>query len=130
MAIIAALEAKKADLTEKSKLDGIKGMKAKNELAQLLAEDPTDLNRALLTAEAALRRAKKKFGAKAPGAASSSSAPKPAEEEGEEVGAKLNLPSATGNTAGTMWWLEREMEEAKKYKFSGQITVKFVGEDA
>mmetsp|Transcript_33867 Transcript_33867/g.95317 ORF Transcript_33867/g.95317 Transcript_33867/m.95317 type:complete len:511 (-) Transcript_33867:101-1633(-) len=125
MKIIHALEAKKADLKQRSELPGIKGKMATNELAQLLAEDPTDLNRALLTAEAALRRARKKFGGKAAASAPKAETTEVQEGEGSER-ATLNLPTTTGNTAGTMWWLERELAEAKKYKPSGEVTVNFI----
>eukprot|EP01113_Clastostelium_recurvatum_P045232 TRINITY_DN7744_c0_g1_i2.p1 TRINITY_DN7744_c0_g1~~TRINITY_DN7744_c0_g1_i2.p1 ORF type:complete len:265 (-),score=63.65 TRINITY_DN7744_c0_g1_i2:71-802(-) len=64
----AALNAAKTEMQkiemEKEKLEndietgsGIKAVRAKNELAQLLARDNIDLNRALLTAEAAVRKA-------------------------------------------------------------------------
>ena len=38
------------------KMSGIKAMRAKAEYAQLCARDPTELNRALITAEAAVRK--------------------------------------------------------------------------
>jgi len=53
---INKIEMEKARLEEDSELGGIKGARAKNELAQLLSRDKTDLNRALLTAEAAVRK--------------------------------------------------------------------------
>jgi len=65
-AATAALNAAKAEIQkiedEKNRLEaettnpGIKGSKAKNELSQLLSRDQTDLNKALLTAEAAVRK--------------------------------------------------------------------------
>ena len=98
-------------------------------MAQLLAEDPTELNKALLTAEAALRRVKRKFGegtkTEVPSASSSSASV--AKEKEEEV-KSADVAMKVTCTAGTIWWLEREMAEAKKYKFSGEITVKFVGQ--
>jgi hypothetical protein len=60
---IRAYEAEKARLTKESELPGVKGLRAKNLLAQLdsspLAEE---LNQALITAEAAVRIATRKFG--------------------------------------------------------------------
>src|SRR5690349_15801292 len=53
---INKIEMEKARLEADSDLGGIKGARAKNELAQLLSRDMTDLNRALLTAEAAVRK--------------------------------------------------------------------------
>jgi uncharacterized protein YdcH (DUF465 family) len=93
-AAMSALNAARAEIQkiedEKSRLEdeiakgsGIKSSKAKNELSQLLSRDQTDLNRALLTAEAAVR----KLG-----------------------GPKSDVPP------GTIWWLNREVEEMKKYK--------------
>ena len=54
---IAKIESEKYRLTELSEAGGVKGIRAKSELAALLAADPTELNRALLTAEAAVRKA-------------------------------------------------------------------------
>jgi len=56
---IKKIEEKTAILTEQSQGTGVKANKAKNELEQLLKADQTDLNRALLTAEAAVRKAQK-----------------------------------------------------------------------
>lgn len=56
---IDKIEKKKAELTTKSEGAGVRAMTAKNELEQLLSRDPTDLNRAVITAEAAVRRAAK-----------------------------------------------------------------------
>jgi hypothetical protein len=53
---INKIEMEKSRLEADSDLGGIKGARAKNELAQLLSRDMTDLNRALLTAEAAVRK--------------------------------------------------------------------------
>jgi hypothetical protein len=97
---------------------------AANELAQLLSEDPTELNKALLTAEAALRRVKRKFGE---GTKDPKEAGKEEGGKGSDCASGLAGLKTNGCTAGTIWWLEREMTEAKKYKFSGEITVKFVG---
>jgi len=86
---INKIEDRKNTLDKESELGGIKGTRAKNELQQLLSSDPTELNRALLTAEAALRKVQKQTGS------SSSGEPVP---------------------PGTMWWMNRELEEMKKYK--------------
>jgi len=90
----AALNAAKREIqkieNEKNRLEeeiekstGIKSSKAKAELAQLLARDNTDLNKALITAEAAVRKA-----------------------------------GGTGKECppGTLWWMQREIEDMKKYK--------------
>jgi len=80
---ILRIEMEKAKLEEESQASGIKGMKAKNELAQLLTADQTELNRALLTAEAAVRKV---------------------------GGTGKDVPP------GTLWWMNRELDEMKKYK--------------
>merc|ERR1712188_368062 len=60
---IRAYEAKKARLTELAQAPGVKGLKAKNELAQLDSSPLWEqLNAALITAEAAVRNASKKLG--------------------------------------------------------------------
>jgi len=54
-----AYKAKTADLTAKSEGGGVSAMRAKNELAQHLGEDPLPLRKAKLTAEAAAKKAEK-----------------------------------------------------------------------
>jgi len=89
---IKAYEAERHRLTEESKLPGVKGLKATNELAQLdsspLAEQ---LNKALITAEAAVRIAVRKYGGQGGG--------------GVDGGA----PSQ-----GALWWMSRDLEEKQK----------------
>lgn len=89
--------------TEKKRLEdesesgtGIKALKAKNELAQL-KNSPlwNEINKALITAEAAVRIASKKCGISAP------------------TGGVNTSPIRTN---GTMWWLNRELQ-AKKAKY-------------
>mmetsp|Transcript_361 Transcript_361/g.714 ORF Transcript_361/g.714 Transcript_361/m.714 type:complete len:227 (-) Transcript_361:70-750(-) len=64
---IDRIEALKNELERKSQGSGVLAMKAKNELNQLLNGDQTELNRAVLTAEAAVRRAQKLGGSAAQG---------------------------------------------------------------
>eukprot|EP01099_Mayorella_cantabrigiensis_P002981 TRINITY_DN2346_c0_g1_i1.p1 TRINITY_DN2346_c0_g1~~TRINITY_DN2346_c0_g1_i1.p1 ORF type:complete len:237 (-),score=82.84 TRINITY_DN2346_c0_g1_i1:131-841(-) len=80
---IETIETKKNALQKASEAPGVKGMQAKNELDQLLAADQTGLNKAVLSAEAAVRKAQ-----------------------------KMGDVSAQGS----LWWINRELEEAKKYK--------------
>mmetsp|Transcript_11152 Transcript_11152/g.12275 ORF Transcript_11152/g.12275 Transcript_11152/m.12275 type:complete len:236 (-) Transcript_11152:52-759(-) len=87
---INKIEKEKKRLEELSKGTGVKAMQAKQQLAALLCADPTALNRALVTAEAALRKVQKIYGS------------------GEGDG--------NGAAQGTLWWMSREIEEAKKYK--------------
>eukprot|EP01102_Stenamoeba_stenopodia_P017347 TRINITY_DN619_c0_g2_i1.p1 TRINITY_DN619_c0_g2~~TRINITY_DN619_c0_g2_i1.p1 ORF type:complete len:271 (-),score=114.81 TRINITY_DN619_c0_g2_i1:165-893(-) len=80
---IQKIEDEKNRLEDEAAGSGLKSVKAKNELAQLLSRDNTELNKALLTAEAAVRKA-----------------------------------GGTGKECppGTLWWMQREIEEMKKYK--------------
>jgi len=92
---IRAYEAEKARLEAESKLPGVKGLKAKNELAQLDSSPLwSELNAALITAEAAVRIATKKFGGGGSGTTGTSSGGAP--------------------TDGAIWWLNRDLEEKKK----------------
>jgi hypothetical protein len=85
-------EAYKTRLEEESKLPGVKGLKAKNELAQLFASPlAEELRRLLITAEAAVRIAMKKYGAGTPGSG-----------------------GQAAPTAGTVWWLGYDLQEKKK----------------
>jgi len=89
---IRAYEAEKARLERESQEPGVKGLRAKNMLAQLdsspLAEE---LNQALITAEAAVRIATRKFGGQKGAAAPG------------EAGAPL--------TDGAIWWMNRDLQE-------------------
>lgn len=92
---VQAYETEKKRLEDESESgSGIKALKAKNELAQL-KNSPLweEINKALITAEAAVRIASKKYGVTAVGSGSS--------------GVRTN---------GTMWWLDRELK-AKKAKY-------------
>mmetsp|Transcript_16256 Transcript_16256/g.41687 ORF Transcript_16256/g.41687 Transcript_16256/m.41687 type:complete len:243 (-) Transcript_16256:34-762(-) len=80
---INKIEQERERLEKDCEAGGIKGTRAKNELAQLMSRDKTDLNKALLTAEAAVRKA---------------------------GGSGVNVPPAI------LWWMERELQEMKKYK--------------
>jgi hypothetical protein len=91
---IKAYETEKARLEAESKKSGVRGLKAKNELAQLesgpLAEK---LRMLLIKAEAALRKAKKSAGS--------------------------TTGTETVRTDGAVWWLEREIQ-TKKTKYGKQ----------
>lgn len=87
---VAAYEAEKHRLEEQAKLPGVKGLAGVNLLAQLHASPLAEqLNAALITAEAAVRIAQKKYGGQGGGAAG-------------------------GSSDGALWWLSRELEEKKK----------------
>jgi hypothetical protein len=85
---IERIEKKKSDLEEKSQAGGVKGNAAKQELFELLNNDPTELNAALLKAEAAMRKV-------------------------------TNSKDAGSFGKGQVWFLNRELEEAKKYQPKG-----------
>lgn len=90
---IKAYEAEKARLEEESKLPGVKGLRAKNMLAQLDSSPLwEELNAALITAEAAVRIATRKYGGASGGG-------------GGESG---------GPSDGAIWWMNRDLEEKKK----------------
>jgi len=90
--------------------------KAKAELAQHLAEDPLPLRKAKITLEAALKKAEK---ARAPFEA----ATKLAEDALEEARKKLadaenyleEVKKKPGSSHGTFWWMDRELQEKKKF---------------
>jgi len=87
---IKAYEEEKARLSAEAQGSGVKALAAKNTLAQIESSPlKEDLNRALITAEAAVRIASKKFG----GVVSS------------EGGA---------SSEGALWWMNRELEEKQK----------------
>merc|ERR1711998_186605 len=84
---IEKIEDEKKALEKKAAAGGVKAMGAKNQLAQLLASDPLELNRAVVSAQAAVRMAKKD---------------------------KSNSPQ------GQLWWVERDLKEAEKYRPSNK----------
>jgi len=89
---VKAYETEKRRLEDDAQGEGIKALKAKNELAQLLHSPLWDaINKALITAEAAVRIASKKYGVTATG----------------------NAGSGVVRTNGTMWWLNRELQTKK-----------------
>jgi flagellar biosynthesis chaperone FliJ len=96
---IAKIEAQKHDLEEKASHDGVKGKTAKQQLNSLLNEDHTGLNAAVLHAEASVRKAKKMM---------------------EEI---LSGDKTSIHTEGTMWWMDRELAEVKKYKPKGNLVI-------
>lgn len=91
---IRAYEEEKARLTKESEGTGVKALAAKNTLAQIDSGPlKEELNKALITAEAAVRIASKKYGGKAFGGT------------GADAG---------GSSDGAIWWMNRELEEKQK----------------
>ncbi|KAL6051409.1 Merozoite surface protein 3a [Balamuthia mandrillaris] len=106
-----------AELERKSKEGGVvQQNKAKAELAQHLAEDPLPLRKAKITLEAALKKAEK---ARAPFEEARRRAEEAADEarrKVEEVEAYFEeVKSRPGSPHGRIWWMERELQEQKKY---------------
>jgi len=90
---INAFEEEKERLTKESEGTGVKALGAKNMLAQIESSPlKAELNKALITAEAAVRIASKKFGGQ-------------------------GANSDGGNTEGAVWGLNRDLEEKKKKKY-------------
>jgi hypothetical protein len=93
---IRAYEAEKSRLEEESKQPGVRGLKATNELAQLDSSPLwEELNKALITAEAAVRIATRKF-----------------QGQGGQGGA--NSGENFSNASGAIWWMNRDLEVKKK----------------
>ena len=92
---IREYEAEKARLEALAAGSGVKALTAKNQLAQLDASPlMEELNKALITAEAAVRIATKKFGGSGGGGGGSTGSGCP--------------------TDGAVWWMNRDLEEKKK----------------
>jgi len=89
---IRAYEEEKARLTAESQGTGVKALGAKNMLAQIDAGPlKEELNKALITAEAAVRIATKKFGGRGGGGGSDDS-----------------------SSDGAIWWMNRDLDEKKR----------------
>jgi chromosome segregation ATPase len=98
------------DATQRSEQGGVVSRnRAKNELAQLLAEDPLPLRRAKITLEAAVKRADRAVKAAEEALAAAQAALAEAEAYLEEV------KSRGGSGEGSIWWMERELHEQRKY---------------
>jgi len=112
-----ARENRTKDLTRRSGEGGVVAQnKAKAELAQHLAEDPLPLRKAKVTLEAALKKAEK---ARAPFEAATRAAEEALENTRKRVAeAEAYLEEVKkkpGSSHGSIWWMERELSEKKKY---------------
>jgi len=116
---------KKADDLRKKGEEGgaVSRNKAKNELAQLLAEDPLPLRKARITLEAATKRAEK---AREPflrareaaehERAADDAAMHEAQERVREAEDYLDeVKKLPGQPYGALWYLQRELDEQKKF---------------
>jgi hypothetical protein len=92
---IRAYEEEKYRLEQEAKLPGVKGLKAKNLLAQLDASPlKEELNVALIKAEAAVRRVIKMFG-----------------KGGSH---QFQAGEPVGRTEGAQWWMQKDLEVKKQ----------------
>jgi len=123
VAEIAALEKARADklaeldaIIEDASVTTVKKGKAKQEKAQLEAEDPLPLRKAKITQAAALKRVEK---ARAPFTAATEAAEaarQAAEAAFAEAKACLEeLMKKGGTPKGTVWWMERALIEKQKF---------------
>jgi len=106
----AERDAKTKDLTAKSQSGGVVSRnKAAAELAQHLAEDPLPLRKAKITLEAAVKKAEK--------ATKAAEEARVVAEKSLEAAEKYlrELSSRGGSGQGALWWMERELIEARKF---------------
>jgi len=105
-----AYNSKTEELKRRSEEGGqVSRNKAKNELAQHLQTDPLPLRRAKLTTEAAHKKADK---AKQEAEAAEDAARKRLEEAEAYL---AEVRSRPGSAKGALWWIDRELHEAKAY---------------
>jgi Skp family chaperone for outer membrane proteins len=102
---IAKIEATKHDLEEKSKQDGVKGKTYQQQLNIFLSDGHNSLNESLIHAEAAVRIVKHTAEAHA----------KKLKECIENSQNPGGIEYSVHNQ-GSVWWVERELEEVKKYQ--------------
>jgi len=132
-----ARDTKTEDLKRKSSEGGVvQQNKAKAELAQHLAQDPLPLSKAKITLEAALKKAEKSrapFEAATKQAEAARAASEEARKKSEDATAQaeaaldearkrvdeaeayMEEAKNKGVPQGQIWWMERELEERKKF---------------
>jgi len=108
---------KTQELTRKSGEGSVvQQSKAKAELAQHLAEDPLPLRKAKITLEAARKKAEK---ARAPFEAATKLAEEALDQTRQRVAEAeaylQEVKARPGSPHGAIWWMERELNERKKY---------------
>jgi len=105
------------DLTRKSETGGVVAQnKAKAELAAHLAENPLPLRRAKITNEAAVKKAEKAAQDAVTARAAAEAALEDAKVQVAKAEAYLQeLMSKPGSAAGALWWIDRELHEAKAF---------------
>jgi len=106
-----------AELTQKSEEGGVVSQnKAKAELAAHLAKDPLPLSRAKITNDAAVKKTEKAATAAEAAKVAAEAAVVDAQNKFEAAQAFLNeVMSKPGSAGGALWWIDRELHEAKAY---------------
>jgi hypothetical protein len=100
---------KTAELQKNSEEGGLVSRnRAKAELAQHLAEDPLPLRKAKITLEAAVKKADR-------AAIAAEAAVEEARVKFDEAQAYLEKVKKGGSPKGALWWMERELIEARAY---------------
>jgi chemotaxis protein histidine kinase CheA len=112
------------ELTRKSEEGSVVARnKAKNELAQHLSSDPLPLRRAKITQEAAVKKAERATAAAQAAAQEAAAARQAAEEAVQEAHRRVQeaeeyleeVKRTAGSGQGAIWWIDRELHEAKAY---------------
>jgi len=105
-----AFTSKTNELTKKTTEGSVVGQnKAKAELAAHLASDPLPLRRSKITTEAATKKAEKARNA-------AEAALNDAQKKFAEADAFLKeVSSRSGSAQGSLWWIDYQLQEAKKY---------------
>jgi hypothetical protein len=98
-------------------ISNTKKMKAKIQLAGLESKDPLPLDRAKITQAAAVRKLNKakKKAVKAAEAATESRNLAEADMKKAETLLNAEMKKASGGGQGELWWMKRELDEAKKF---------------
>jgi len=119
-----AFNNKTNDLKKKSEEGGVVSQnKAKAELAQHLAEDPLPLRKAKISNEAAVKKADRAAKAAEEAVAAAVAAKAVAEAAVEQAQRQVEeaekyldeVRSKPGSAGGSLWWLDRELHEARAY---------------
>jgi len=119
-----AYNSRTEELKQKSETGGVVSRnKAANELAQHLAEDPLPLRKAKITLEAARKRAEKTRAPFEAATKEAEAARQIADKALADARAKVQeaenylneVKSRPGQPYGALWWIDRELHEAKAY---------------
>ncbi len=94
----------------------VKKNKAAAELAQLKSEDPLPLRRAKINQGAAVRKSERAAKIAVEARLEAEGALTAAEASFDAAEKYLNeVKNKAGSSKGSMWWIERDLQEARKY---------------